>query len=193
MKKFIYILSILSLNFNLFSQESNPDNTEEAPSKLEQLILDIESEIDIEKRFDFSRSNSKERQLSDLKRIHNKVKSDLSRAEDLSTRLINEFDENEKVLSELEEKLTLDILKKKQIIVALGGGAFINRNIRNEVINNHISFWLKLNSDLLIKRIKNSTKRPLVLNASNTELTNCLLYTSPSPRDLSTSRMPSSA
>ena len=32
--------------------------------KLEQLIIDIESEIDIEKRFDFSRSNSKEKQLS---------------------------------------------------------------------------------------------------------------------------------
>ena len=49
MKKFIYILSILSLNFNLFSQESNLENIEEAPSKLEQLIIDIESEIDIEK------------------------------------------------------------------------------------------------------------------------------------------------
>ena len=60
MKKFIYILFILSLNFNLFSQETIPENTEEAPSKLEQLIIDIESEIDIEKRFDFSRSNSKE-------------------------------------------------------------------------------------------------------------------------------------
>ena len=80
----------------------------------------------------------------------------------------------EKFFRELEEKLTLDILKKKQIIVALGGGAFINKNIRNEVINNHISFWLKLNSDLLIKRIKNSTKRPLVLNASNIELTNMI-------------------
>ena len=30
MKKFIYILSILSLNFNLFSQESNLENIEEA-------------------------------------------------------------------------------------------------------------------------------------------------------------------
>ena len=49
MKKFIYLLSILSLNFNLFSQDSNIENVEEAPSKLEQLIIDIESEIDIEK------------------------------------------------------------------------------------------------------------------------------------------------
>ena len=76
----------------------------------------------------------------------------------------------EKFFRELEEKLTLDILKKKQIIVALGGGAFINKNIRNEVINNHISFWLKLNSDLLIKRIKNSIKRPLAINSTNNQL-----------------------
>ena len=30
-------------------------------------------------------------------------------------------------------------------------------------------------------------------NANKVEIKNCLLYTSPSPRDLSTSRMPSSA
>ena len=54
----------------------------EVPSKLEQLIIDIESEIDIEKRFDFSRSNSKEKQLSDLKKINNKLKLDLKAEKD---------------------------------------------------------------------------------------------------------------
>ena len=34
-----------------------------------------------------------------------------------------------------EEKITLNILKKKKCIVALGGGAFINKNIKNEVLN----------------------------------------------------------
>ena len=74
----------------------------------------------------------------------------------------------------IESEITLAVLKKENSVISLGGGAFINRSIRNEVINNHISFWLKLNSDLLIKRIKNSTKRPLVLNASNIELTNMI-------------------
>ena len=40
-------------------------------------------------------------------------------------------------------------------------------------------------SDILKKDIK--------LNVANAALRTCLLYTSPSPRDLSTSRMPSSA
>ena len=69
-----------------------------------------------------------------------------------------------------EEKITLNILKKKKCIVALGGGAFINKNIRNEVLKNHISFWLELESSTLLNRIKNSTKRPLAVNKTNNDL-----------------------
>ncbi len=108
MNRYILILSIF-ISQTMFSQETDNDVVENIPTKLEQLIIDIESEIDIEKRFDFSRSNTKERQLQDLKRINNKLKSDLKAAEDLSVRLIAEFDENEKQLSELEEKLTLKL------------------------------------------------------------------------------------
>ena len=108
MKKYIFV-TILLLNVHLFSQETSDDLNIQEPSKLEQLIIDIESTIDVEKRFDFSRSNSKEKQLADLKEINKKLKSDLKNAEDLSVRLINEFDQNEKTLSELEEKLTLKL------------------------------------------------------------------------------------
>ena len=38
-----------------------------------------------------------------------------------------------------------------------------------------------------------AAKRAREINAYYTQLGDCLLYTSPSPRDLSTSRMPSSA
>ena len=69
-----------------------------------------------------------------------------------------------------EEKTTLDILKKKRGIIALGGGAFINKNIRSEVLNNHLSFWLKVDSDIILNRIKNSIKRPLAINATNNDL-----------------------
>ena len=107
----LYIIFLISPFFLLAQEDTSVEGELPPPlSKIEQLILDIESEIDIEKRFDFSRSNSKEKQLADLKRIQKKVKSDLDAAEDLSQRLILEFDENEKTLSELEEKLTL-ILK----------------------------------------------------------------------------------
>jgi len=80
----------------------------------------------------------------------------------------------EKFFREYEEKITLNILKKKEIVVALGGGAFLNKNIRNEVLKNHFSFWLKLDNDILIKRIKNSAKRPLAYNISYIELKNMI-------------------
>ena len=83
-------------------------------------------------------------------------------------------EKGEKFFREYEEKITLDILKKREIVVALGGGAFLNKNIRNEVLKNHFSFWLKLDSDILIKRIKNSTKRPLAYNTSDIELKNMI-------------------
>ena len=83
-------------------------------------------------------------------------------------------EKGEKFFREYEEKITLNILKKKKIVIALGGGAFLNKNIRNEVLKNHFSFWLKLDSDILIKRIKNSTKRPLAYNISDIELKNMI-------------------
>ena len=80
----------------------------------------------------------------------------------------------EKFFREYEEKITLNILKKKKIVIALGGGAFLNKNIRDEVLKNHFSLWLKLESYILIKRIKNSTKRPLAYNISDIELKNII-------------------
>ena len=51
---------------------------------------------------------------------------------------------------DIEKKITLNILKNKRGVIALGGGAFITRAIKNEVIENHLSFWLNWNIDTLI-------------------------------------------
>ena len=93
----------------------------------------------------------------------------------LNMKITNIFkSKGEKFFREQEEKITLNILKKKNIVVALGGGAFINKNIRNEVLKNHLSFWLNLNTDIILKRIKNNNKRPLTINASNNDLKNMI-------------------
>ena len=70
----------------------------------------------------------------------------------------------------LEEKITLKTLKSKNSIIALGGGGFINEKIRNEVIRNHLSFWLNWSDYILLKRIKDSKKRPLAFNSSENEI-----------------------
>jgi len=100
---------IIGLLFIFSSISFAQENVEAQPSELEKLIINIQSKVDVEKRFDFSRANSKEKQLADLKKINKKLESDLKAAEDLSTRLIDQFDKNEKTLSELEEKLTLKL------------------------------------------------------------------------------------
>ena len=80
----------------------------------------------------------------------------------------------EKFFREFEEKITLKVLKKKETVVSLGGGAFMNKKIRDEILNNHCSFWLKLNNQNLILRIKNNPKRPLAYKATKQELENLI-------------------
>ena len=69
-----------------------------------------------------------------------------------------------------EEKITLKILKLNSVVVSLGGGAFVNKIIRKEILKNHISFWLNWDNKILINRIKNSKKRPLAFNSTENEL-----------------------
>jgi len=70
----------------------------------------------------------------------------------------------------LEEKITLKLLKSEKKIISLGGGAFVNKNIRREVLKNHDSFWLNWKSSTLIKRIIKSKKRPIAFNSSENNL-----------------------
>ena len=67
-----------------------------------------------------------------------------------------------------EEKEVLESLKKSKCIIALGGGAFMNKSIRNIILKNSISVWLDVNLKTLNKRIKWNKKRPL-LYEKNTE------------------------
>ena len=70
----------------------------------------------------------------------------------------------------LEEKITLKLLKNNRNIISLGGGSFINKNIRKEILKNHISFWLNWKNSTIIKRILKSKKRPIAFNSSKNNL-----------------------
>ncbi|MDA9684223.1 shikimate kinase [Candidatus Pelagibacter bacterium] len=70
----------------------------------------------------------------------------------------------------LEYKTTLTELKKDSSVISLGGGAFLNKEIRKAVKKSSISFWLDINLGILINRLKKSKKRPLLFrkNISDT-------------------------
>ena len=71
-------------------------------------------------------------------------------------------DHGEKYFRILEEKTTLKILKNNKSVIALGGGAFINNEIRKKVLSSCVSVWLKVDLDKLIKRYIKNDKRPLL-------------------------------
>ena len=78
--------------------------------------------------------------------------------------------EGEKYFREIEEEMTLKILKKKRTVISLGGGSFLNNKIKKEILDKHISFWLNWDPKTLVNRIKNSKKRPVAFKSSKNEL-----------------------
>ena len=61
-----------------------------------------------------------------------------------------------------EEFVTIKYLNKKGSIISLGGGGFINNQIRKKILSECISVWLNINLETIYKRLKNSKKRPLI-------------------------------
>ena len=66
-----------------------------------------------------------------------------------------------------ERKEVLKSLKESNSVIALGGGAFIDKTIRDNILENAISIWLEVNLKDLNKRIKWNNKRPLLNNENN--------------------------
>ena len=71
---------------------------------------------------------------------------------------------------ELEFNVTIQSLKDNNKIISLGGGAFMNQELRKIIKQKSKTFWLYWNADTLIKRIKNNDKRPVVKNMNHIEI-----------------------
>ena len=71
---------------------------------------------------------------------------------------------------ELEFNVTLQSLDGDNNIITLGGGAFMNKELRKVLKQKSSTFWLHWNADTLIKRIKNNDKRPIIKGLDNAEI-----------------------
>ena len=78
--------------------------------------------------------------------------------------------QGESYFRKVEEIITLKSLKKKNTVISLGGGAFLNTKIKKEVLDNHISFWLNWDAKTLVDRIRGSKKRPIADKSSKSEI-----------------------
>tara|TARA_B100000795_G_scaffold173969_1_gene131315 strand:- start:12 stop:524 length:513 start_codon:yes stop_codon:yes gene_type:complete len=91
--------------------------------------------------------------------------------ESMSMSILEIFEKKgENYFRALEEKITLKALKNQKTSISLGGGGFINDKIRGEILTNHLSFWLHWDQSILIKRIKNSKKRPLAFKSTEKQI-----------------------
>ena len=69
----------------------------------------------------------------------------------------------------LEKKITLRELKKNNAVISLGGGAFLEKTIRRAVKDTSVSFWLDVSTNILVKRLQKTDKRPLLLKKNLNE------------------------
>ena len=89
--------------------------------------------------------------------------------EDKNSMTINEiFEQKGENFFRLEEKKEiLNLLSKQDCVIALGGGAFMDKTIRESVLKNAISVWLDIDLKILNQRLKWNQKRPLVKKYNN--------------------------
>ena len=73
-----------------------------------------------------------------------------------------------------ESREILKSLKERNSVIALGGGAFINKAIRDYVLKSAVSIWLDASLKDLNKRTKWNTKRPLLNKENNLKKINKL-------------------
>ena len=99
---------------------------------------------------------------------------------------VNKTNTRVEIIFNIEESKVLNDYQKK----------VLTKKLKTKLVNNCICLAVQeernqlLNRQIAIIRISSVIRNSL---KNSSKVRNCLLYTSPSPRDLSTSRMPSSA
>lgn len=63
-----------------------------------------------------------------------------------------------------ERRVIARLLQEGPIVLATGGGAFMNAETRQNIAEHGISIWLKADLDILMKRVRKRDTRPLLRN-----------------------------
>ena len=73
-------------------------------------------------------------------------------------------EDGENYFRKKEEEICLKFLNKKNSVISLGGGSIINNQIREIINQNSFSIYLKVDLNILVKRLIKTNKRPLLRN-----------------------------
>lgn len=74
-----------------------------------------------------------------------------------------------------EQRVVARLLREKDIILATGGGAFVNLETRALVKSEAVSVWIKADFDLLFARVSKRSNRPLLQTADPRKSLNDLI------------------
>ena len=64
-----------------------------------------------------------------------------------------------------ERRVIARLLQEGPMVLATGGGAFMNEETRARIAENGISIWLRADLDVLMRRVRKRATRPLLQNA----------------------------
>jgi len=64
-----------------------------------------------------------------------------------------------------EARVIARLLESGPAVIATGGGAFMREETRNRVRDKAVSIWLKADADVIMKRVRRRSDRPLLQNA----------------------------
>ena len=92
----------------------------------------------------------------------------IERKEGLSINLIFKS-MGESYFRKIESEITLSELKQSNSVISLGGGSFLNNDIRKIAKKLSVSFWLDVPIDELLKRLRKNKKRPLLFKQNINE------------------------
>jgi shikimate kinase len=76
----------------------------------------------------------------------------------------------EEIFRDLEKRVMLRLVTSQPCVIATGGGAFIQPDIRAAVKENAISVWLKADLPVLIERVSRRDNRPLLKTGDKGEI-----------------------
>ncbi len=82
--------------------------------------------------------------------------------------IFKEFGEQE--FREGERRVIARLLDSENMVLATGGGAFMNDETRERILESSISVWLRADLDLLVKRTSRRDSRPLLKTGDPREI-----------------------
>ena len=76
----------------------------------------------------------------------------------------------EAIFRDLEQRVLLRLVSGEPCVIATGGGAFINPEIRAAIKEKAVSVWLKADLEVLLERVSRRDTRPLLRTGDKGEI-----------------------